>query len=546
MRVEVSIIKAMTETIAPIQEGGPTVPVQVKSPQVRALGLPGVLIFTASGIGVCYTGWNYFSTVPGLFPGSSLIGICLVMLAGAALLSVVYSVIGTLAPYYGADFRFSSRVLGAPLAFASSFSFVVLFSLVSGAIIAAIFTSTVPSFLKIMGTVFFEKTLFNQAQVVSDPYAVTLSGTSLLLLIFLFLLLPPKVTHRVLLVGTLLALLAWVLIFCQLGTANPSGFPAGWDRFLGEGNFFQHLGDARQLGMRSDMTRISVFALGMLLALALFSGVLSSVNIAAEVKQPHKNFLRGNLAALIAGVAVILIAVVLLRRLVPDEWISAESFLAQRSGATSPAMPWIAYYGAVLMPNPGIAWLVGVFWMFSMLNLAHTFLYSASRVILAWVEDRILPKRLGFIHPGSKSPLISILAVCILAEFGMVSAVLNQNLFTPLALVFVVEAVLVIPVFAVILFPFRRKTWLQAAPGWMRSRIGPLPLVSLIGAIALACLLGADSQVMTSAGESLPAIPVLAVCLIAFFTGLVWYYGRRSALLAQGENIDSIFEQMPE
>jgi basic amino acid/polyamine antiporter, APA family len=536
----------MTETATQKVEDKPETCRDAKGLLARTLGFPGVLVFTISAIGLCYLGWFHFSTISGLFPGSNLSGILLVMFGVAALLSIVYSAIGAVAPFYGADYRLASRILSAPFAFASSFTFVVLFSFIAGSLVASIFTSTVPGFIKMLATIIFEKTLLNQAAVVSEPYAVTLSGTSLLLLVFLFLILPSKITHRVLWIAVGLSLLAWIMLISQLISTNPAGFPAAWDRFMGSGSFFQQLTNARQSGMQVDTSLNATLLAGMLCGFVLFSGFITSVNIAAEVKEPQKNLLKGSLAALAGCVVVILVAVFLLRRMVPDEWISAESFLAQVQGNASPAMPWIPFYGAVLMPNPGIAWLVGVFWMFSVLNMAQTFLYSCSRVVLAWVSDRVLPEQIGFIHPGSKSPLISVLFVCILAEFGMLAFSLNKSILSPSNLLFLTAAVLVLPVLSVMLLPFRGKKVFVSAPAWVKSRIGPVPLISILGGISLIYLLGIIAVIFTTNRMVAPDLAALVAFLVVFSTGLLWYYGRRSTLLAQGENIDQVFEKLPE
>jgi amino acid transporter len=531
----------MTEPVVPNRKGGS----EARLVGARSLGLAGVLVFTASGMGLGFSGWYYFAAIPGAFPGSSLGTILLVALAGMVLLSAAYAVIGTLAPYYGADYRFTTRVLSAPLGFASSFAFVVLLSLASGAIISSIFTSTVPGLVKTLATIIYEKNLFNQAQAVSAPYAVTLSGTSLLLLVFLLLILPQKVTHRVLLVGAALSLIAWVFLFAQLGSAAPASFPAAWDRFSGAGSFFEHLAQARQLGMVLHQGASGVVSAGMLFAIVLFSGFLGSVNISAEIKEPRKNLLPGGMIAAAAGVAVLFGAVFFLGRLAPAEWLSAESYLAQVRESSVEAKPWIAFYGAVVMPNPGIAWLQGGLWMISILNLAHAFLYTCSRVFSTWVEDGVFPERLGFIHPGSKSPLLSVLSVCVLAELGLVTTAVYQNIFTPAVLIPVIAGVLACPLLAVSLLPFRKKALFNSAPGWMKLHFGPLPLVSLIGALSLLYLFGATA-VLTKNQLGIPLMPVLAGLGIVFFAGLVWYYGRRSSLLARGVDLDQVFRDLPE
>jgi amino acid transporter len=231
--------------------------------------------------------------------------------------------------------------------------------------------------------------------------------------------------------------------------------------------------------------------------------------------------------------------------LVPPEWISAHSFLHQLPGYVHVTMPWLTFYAAVVKPNPGITWLIGIIFMFGLLNLAHALIYSASRIVLAWVEDRVFPESFGFVHPQLKSPLIAVLMGCIIAVIGIVDGAINGSLLLRLNLVFFWVLSLFLPILSIALLPLMKKDWFRRSPALVQARIGRIPLITILGLALLGYL--AVVLVATVTTGFLGGIGWQAVVLfgLLFCGGLGWYYWRRRELLLKGIKLEEVFKTLP-
>ncbi len=235
----------------------------------------------------------------------------------------------------------------------------------------------------------------------------------------------------------------------------------------------------------------------------------------------------------------------LLLRLVPAEWLSAESYLYQYGDYQGTAMPWVFFYGAILRPSFPLILLVGLAWVYTLINLVQTYIFYCSRIVLAWVEDGLLPELVGFLHPVIRSPLVAVLLVAMIAELGVVDAALNGALASQLNFVFFVVCTQLIPVLAILLLPFLRKDWFSVAPRLVQLKIGPLPVITLVGLVSfgyLVWLIVASVIYPIFGGVSLTT---LLIFIVMFISGLVWFYGRTFYMKQQGVDLSPGLKKLP-
>jgi basic amino acid/polyamine antiporter, APA family len=337
-----------------------------------------------------------------------------------------------------------------------------------------------------------------------------------------------------------------VIIAYQFASSPAGSFPSAWDRFFGEGNFLERLYTARSLGMEADFRPGPAAFAGVLVGIWLLYGYFTPACFAREIKSPGKSVLVGSWGALLLTWLVLAVSVLVIQRLIPLEWLAAESFLYQFGDSSSQSAPWIMLYGAILKPNLFLVWLLGFAWVYTVLNLALVFLYTASRVILAWVQDRLLPQQIGYIHPDLKSHVIAILLVCIIAEFAVVEAALNGSLLARFNPLYFMVSIQLIPIAALILLPFLKPVWFASMPEFVRRRIFRIPVITVVGLITLAYLLFTMTAVSFTGLFGGIGVPTVTLAIIIFGSGLIWFYGQRYYQAAQGENIDLTFTNLPE
>src|SRR5512133_3652853 len=208
---------------AAIQSAG----IEQEAPRERILvkretGFWTVFIFTFSAVGLLYTGILPFSKAAGMWPGSNLA----LMLGTALLLAMInaytFSVIGILAPHYGADYLVSSRVLSAPLGFASSFVLVFFLAYMAGIYASSLVQDVLPMFFQILSLITHEKDWLEIASTMTRPATLVLIGTILVIVIFGISMLPPRITRYTLYAGFAIILLVFLVMSVQIISA-PAG-----------------------------------------------------------------------------------------------------------------------------------------------------------------------------------------------------------------------------------------------------------------------------------------------------------------------------------
>ena len=510
----------------------------------RSLGLSSVIVFTVASISLAYGGSFPFTTVAGVWPGANLFGVITLAMGIGLLFAYIYAAIGASIPHFGADYLVASRVLPPPLAFASSWAMALFYAVLGGSIIASIPSRWLPVSLQLMSTLTGREEMLSPIAWVSSANGIATLGSFAVAVLFLLMMLPPRITHRVLLAGLVLCLLGWVIIYFQFGFATSADFLTGWDKIYGSGSFMNQLQLGRETGMFADYSIERTLMAGLTLGLWIIFGHTNVVLFSREVRNPEKNLFRGMSLGMLIFWLVVGLGVMLVQRVIPLEWLAAQSTLFL-SGAAD-AHPWIFVYSAVLNPIPLLVGFVIAAWIFSILNMALTLLYTANNALIAWAEDNVIPREVAFIHPVLNSPLIALLLTCTVAVFAVVKAALQGGLMQNFVPVYMVAFLLIVPTLAISLMPFLRRDIFERAPGFVRAKIGPLPLITLAGLLGIGYLgwnIWMNSASRISGGIDMQTLRTIG---LLFGSGLLWFFGRMALLHNQKVDISKMFKEVPQ
>jgi basic amino acid/polyamine antiporter, APA family len=508
----------------------------------RSMGLFSAFVFAAATISLASAGLASFSIVFGRYPGVSILGILAVGALVCILNAYVYSVIGAAVRRSGADYILASRVLNPAIAFAFSAAMIVFAGLVVGKITAQISQSVLPVFLRSISTILNSPALLLSADALTTPQGMSFAGSMIIVLVFILCILPQRLNQRLLQVGFGLVVASWVVLFYQF--LFPSvAFPASWDRFMGVGTFAMQVKLAADAGMPSFDGRSMFWVIGLLLAFWIYFGFQTPTFLAGEVKKPQVNLLASSVGAVLVTLLILGLGSFLLLRLVPAEWLSAQSYL-YLSGAR--AMPWINFYAAVLRPDPILVGFVCLAWIFSFLNIIQAYFTFCSRIILAWVEDGILPRLAGYVHPQLKSPVVAVLVIAILSQIGVIVAALGQKtISTDFGFIFFAIFTQLFAVIAAMLMPFRKKEWFASQGKFVGFKIGPLPVISLASLVLLGYFVWLLVNIIGTPVMLLQAAVSLVVLGVLFAIGILYFNLRR--VYQRGEGIDAleVFKSFP-
>jgi amino acid transporter len=249
--------------------------------------------------------------------------------------------------------------------------------------------------------------------------------------------------------------------------------------------------------------------------------------------------------------AIFVVAAILLQRLVPLEWIAAESYLSNAGVADANPMPWITFYAAILRPSIMLLWIVAIAWVYTLINLAQTYFFYCSRIIFAWSFDRLIPEKVCYIHPTLNSPIIAILIITVIAEIGVLDASgllwAGSVMGAQLNFVFFAACTMLVPVLAITLFPFNKPDLFENASAFVKRKIGKVPVITVVGTITFLFLLW-----LIIASFAFPAVGgriglgTLGTLAGFVISGLLVFYGARAYRLnREGIDINWTFQSVP-
>jgi amino acid transporter len=211
-------------------------------------------------------------------------------------------------PRSAADYTLASRVLSAPLAFAASWTLVIFSAMVAGSLIAWIPKTAIPVLFRTMGIIFNNPGYIAFADWSVTPTGIILIGTICAVITFITMILPTRTILRILEVGFFLGLLAWVILYFQLGTAAPGSFETQWDKFMGAGSYAGRIQLAVDNGMVTNPNVAIMTLAGLIMGFWIFYGYYIPTFFAGEVKQAEKTLISGSWASLITTWAIFVVA----------------------------------------------------------------------------------------------------------------------------------------------------------------------------------------------------------------------------------------------
>ena len=139
-----------------------------------------------------------------------------------------------------------------------------------------------------------------------------------------------------------------------------------------------------------------------------------------------------------------------------------------------------------------------------------------------------------------KSPLIAILIIAVIAQFGVwIVAGGDASIADDLYFIFFAACIQIPPMIAVILAPFTRKAWFASAGRLANLRLGPLPLVSLTGFLSLVCFAAILGFGLSTPALMLTAIKSFILIAVLLAIGLLYFFFRRRAVHADSDPFQS-------
>jgi amino acid transporter len=203
-----------------------------------------------------------------------------------------------------------------------------------------------------------------------------------------------------------------------------------------------------------------------------------------EIKNVKKSIPIALFLSLIFGIIYWSITAALTLNAVGANWMYSVGYSFDNGRFALPFPPSQPLMLAVAaFPNTALISVMFLFYLAGSLAPIFAYFWIGSKYLFAWAFDRVIPSKFADISERFRTPHLAIIAVIVLG-------VLSEALYFVLgwSASFTMGSILwdvsyVIPGLALVIFPFVKKDLFQQSPGFVRSKVGGVPVVSIVGII---------------------------------------------------------------
>jgi APA family basic amino acid/polyamine antiporter len=514
---------------------------------IRTLGPVDALMYAFVLPAILY-GFNYILLTEGLFPGANWTEGSLFIFLFIPL-SLLYIYFSSAMPRSGAEYVYSSRTLSPGWGFLAGWC--LLAAVTTSSYVIAVFGVSYGfgHVFDIFGLMTSNKPMLNLGIALGAPGG-WLVFVSMLIFWGAGFVLAAIGMRTIKWVVWIFGIGQWIalLVFVYLGLSTNLAMVRANMESVGI-NYSSIIPTATSAGYSPGLDSFSATVSAALtyIALGVFGWTFVAV-VAGEIKQNQKSQIYAQIGSLVMFTIVyVLIGVVSYAGFTRD-FVNALGFLAASGKAIGIfGVPLdMGYIAAFATRNPFLAIIPDLGMIFATVAITVTFAATATRYIFALSFDGLFPTTFAKVS-GNGSPLLAtILAYipgAIFIGFGAFTNVLS--LFAYLIIIYF--AGYVIASTAAIAFPWRRKDLFNAAPPLTRSKIGGIPVITIIGILSLAvCLYGIWAIASpTLAGGFLTFGPVVETPLLVIIPGAIVYGIIRAYYRSRGTSLMLRFKEIP-
>lgn len=483
--------------------------------------------------------WYFY---PGVSIPASLLIIGVLALANGAYYVFITSVMPRSG---GGSYVPLSRLVSPILGMGMTTILVVAFLLDMGFIGNITFTVGVSGPLATYATITKDTGLVNLANSLATPTWGFVLGTIMIILVGLLAIsgnrwikLANKVTF---LVGTI----GMLLIIGVLATTSQSTFQTAFNNFAGAGMYQNITATAHAAGWNPNVNFLSPTFLSLPVSFFAIAGYAFNTYYGGEVRKVSRTMSIAVVGSIFFTAAIFSIIAELAQNAFGNDFITSAGYLANNGKWPLGPAPYVNTFVAMLNTNPLLnAIIIASFVCWGYLLIINYYFIS-SRHFLAWSFDRAVPSFFGSVSDRLHSPVIA-LTIC--GVIGWIALGLYAFLpadVGPVNLTFFFVIAFLLDGLAGIAL-WRKPALLNAAPAFVRRRVGGVPLISLLGLYSIIFMgyLLAESfanPAAIGAFGAATAVPTIG----AFIIGALSYIGMRYYYKGKGLDIGLAFREIP-
>lgn len=541
----------MQDTVG-IKGPGPGVFLRKSTGLVKEVSLIDALLMNSLGMNVGIGAVFLFLQAQSFFPAGSMIAAVVI---GTVLMAFtllwVYSEFSAAMPRSGGDYVFVSRALHPFLGWLMAWSqgvWLIFFWIGFNAWFALTFA--IPVSLQVIGGVTGATGLNDIATTITQPIWVFVLGSLINVAFGALLIFGGQGYWRWQKLAFLFAggsiLISAILLFTSGGNV-----PAAWDAFVGKFGglrFGEVIPAAQAAGYKLPSASGGFDLTATLLMLPWVFFVVGysqgSAQIGGEVKHASTNQYVAMVGGVLINGTVLAILVWLFTRAVGIDWMGALGAVpADKLGMT--VQPGFNFIASVLTDSPILLAIIGIGFVVWAVGGTPLSELQATRYMLAWSLDRMIPSQLGDVSDKYHTPVKAIIFATITGEVALLALIAIPQASLLGALIAQLVAFIIVSLAGVV-FPYRLPDAWQSAGG---RRILGVPAVTLAGLGGVVVLGGmmvmfVFNQTLNGAFGVTRDISLVVMSTVVGL-GILWYLGATIFNRRRGLDVSLAYREIP-
>jgi len=290
----------------------------------------------------------------------------------------------------------------------------------------------------------------------------------------------------------------------------------------------------------------SATAIGLVYTMLSFIGYSFSSYFAGEVKgDPKKSQGIAIFGAPLIFTVLIYVLYTLMYNVFGHDFLVSAALLFVNGKSPLPVIPSPAYLVAFITSNPILAFLIPFGLVLNDIGFAIVFFFVPTRSIFAWAFDRTIPTKFAAVNRRGV-PYVAVILMAIIA-YASVWITVYTTWFSYLYYAnFGWWLATAIVMFAAMIFPFRRKQIFDSAPKIVTYKLGPIPVLSIVGAVGVVLSLFISYSTILPAFNGFPINPIYVVSMLfVMVAGLIIYAISYLYQRSRGVPMDLANKELP-
>jgi basic amino acid/polyamine antiporter, APA family len=516
---------------------------------VRQFGWLDIFYISTAGLGVGVALVELFNWTPYIFPGADLavgmfIGFIVCLFVGLS-----YVLLSVSMPRSGGDYVFTSRTLGPRWGFLANFTLTAQ-NLGFVAVDTTLFTSVILSGgLAASATATGSAALQNLAVAFSNPLNAFILAIFVLVFYATTVIVGGKLWKVVTLVFMVLGYVSLLMLTGILAGASHSTFVSAFNSMTTGLKYDQIIPTAQGEGFTIPPITLAASLAMLPYATLFYLGFERGTFIAGETKRVSFAMPVGTFISLGIGLVFFAMLPSLIFGVVGADWYKSLLFLFNNkpNQYPLPIAPGPNLFAA-MVATPVVAVVFSIMFITwgLMGNLARFQCFSRS--IFAWSFDRVVPTAFSRVSERFHTPYVTTLTYLVGTIICTAIAYFTGWLsffFSILGVGYLIRTIVYI---SATVFPYRKNTkkLYQASP--LKPHIGPVPLITIAGAIASFFFLYMSYQTYsTLASKTFSALvtPAIGAAILFGVFGLGIYQAAKMYWKGKGIDINMAFSELP-